>query len=100
MFKRAGGVVAGVVLICAVMLGATACSSGGGGTVEDAGGRDTGDPAKSLVDSKCSLCHTLDRVYGATKSQAEWETTVDRMKTNGLVVTDEEYTTIVEFLGS
>jgi len=66
--------------------------------VENAGGRDTADPAKSLVDSKCAMCHTLDRVYTVTKTQAEWETTLDRMKANGLVVTDAEYASILEYL--
>jgi len=100
MLRRASGVVLGTVLTGVLLLGATACSSGGDGTVENAGGRDTADPARSLVDSKCSMCHTLDRVYTASKTQAEWETTVTRMKSNGLVVTDEEYTTIIEFLGN
>lgn len=86
-------------LLLVLLLGAAGCS-GGTGTVENAGGRDTADSAKTLVDSKCSLCHNLDRVYTTEKTKAEWESTVDRMKTNGLVVTDEEYTTIVDYLGN
>jgi cytochrome c5 len=58
------------------------------------------DPAKDLVDTKCSLCHTLDRVYSAQMSRDEWIVTIDRMKQNGLVVTDGEYDTIVDFLAA
>jgi len=99
MIRRASGVTLSVALLVVLLMGVAGCS-GGTGTVENAGGRDTADSAKALVDSKCSLCHTLDRVYTAEKTKAEWESTVDRMKTNGMVVTDEEYTTIVEYLGN
>lgn len=97
MLRRIGTLGAGMMLALALLIGATACS-GGDATVENAGGRDTADPAKSLVDSKCAMCHTLDRVYTANKTQAEWEATLDRMKTNGLVVTDAEYASILDYL--
>lgn len=58
----------------------------------------TSDDPKSLVELKCSMCHSLDRVWSADYDQAEWTSTVDRMKRNGLVITDEEYTTIIDYL--
>lgn len=94
-----------MTLALTLVLGATACTSES--ATEPTPATETGsdstpepvvDPAKQLVDSKCSLCHTLDRVYDATKTRDEWVTTVDRMKSNGLVVSDDEYTTIVDFL--
>jgi cytochrome c5 len=56
------------------------------------------DDPKSLVELKCSMCHSLDRVWSADYDRAEWTDTVDRMKRNGLVITDEEYTTIIDYL--
>lgn len=67
------------------------------GTTTDPG-TEPADPAQQLVDTKCSLCHTLDRVYDASKSEEEWVTTIDRMKRNGLVISDDEYATVLEFL--
>ncbi len=87
-----------LIVTGALLFSLTACGGGSSGSTGDAGGRDTSDPAKAVVDSKCSLCHSLDRVYSATKTKAEWETTVTRMKSNGLVITDSEYTQVIEFL--
>jgi hypothetical protein len=56
------------------------------------------DPDMALVESKCSMCHTTERVYSADYDRAGWETTIDRMKSNGLVITDEEYEQIVAYL--
>ena len=97
MLKRIGTLGGCAMLAVALLVGAVGCS-GGDVTVDNAGGRDAADPAKSLVDSKCAMCHTLDRVYTVTKTKAEWEATLDRMKTNGLVVTDAEYASILEYL--
>lgn len=58
------------------------------------------DPARLVVESKCSLCHTLDRVWSADYDRGVWEATVDRMKANGLVITDDEYETVVDYLSN
>lgn len=34
---------------------------------------------KTLVTQKCSICHNLDRVFGASKNNEEWTATVGRM---------------------
>ena len=34
---------------------------------------------KKLVEKKCSLCHSINRVYKADKSRSEWEQTVEKM---------------------
>lgn len=97
MARRLSTTIASVALVL-VVLGVAGCSSGGGGSVDNAGGRDVRAPAKSLVDAKCSMCHTLDRVYSASKTKAQWDVTMTRMKTNGLVITDADYATILDYL--
>lgn len=54
---------------------------------------------ESLVQERCSQCHRLGRVERATKDQAGWETTVDRMisKRAGLL-NAEEREAVVEYL--
>jgi cytochrome c2 len=34
---------------------------------------------KTLVSRKCSVCHNLDRIFGADKNKREWTSTVSRM---------------------
>jgi mono/diheme cytochrome c family protein len=56
---------------------------------------------RSLVSRKCSICHNLDRIFGAKKSQRGWSETVGRMtKTNGDAdyLSDQEAEDIVYFL--
>jgi len=55
--------------------------------------------AEKLFESKCSICHTIDRPKSKKKTKAEWETTVMRMKNkNGCPVSDEEARAIIDYL--
>lgn len=100
-----------VTLITVLALAVTACSGGDSDTVEpsgsDSGGSTTAtdatsgeDPTVALIETKCSMCHSTDRVWAATQTREEWVTTIDRMKTNGLVLTEGEYDEIVEYLST
>ncbi|MCI5137567.1 MAG: hypothetical protein D3922_03940 [Candidatus Electrothrix sp. AR1] len=40
---------------------------------------DEEDAGKTLVDKKCTVCHSIDRVDGANKSHSEWVQTVEKM---------------------
>ncbi|MGB5687060.1 MAG: hypothetical protein WBM35_14730 [Candidatus Electrothrix sp.] len=56
---------------------------------------------RSLVTQKCSVCHNLDRIFGAKKNQQEWSETVSRMtNTNGQTdfLSDQEAKDIIYFL--
>ena len=75
------------LIILVLAAGTPAFSSGGSG---DAG---------ALFESKCSKCHTIDRPKSKKKTEAEWESTVMRMKNvNGCPITDEEAKTIIKYL--
>lgn len=69
----------------------------GNGAGIEAPESDDGEGAQ-LVNGKCSRCHNLDRVENAKKSRPEWDTTVDRMISNGLQVTAGEKAAIVDYL--
>lgn len=106
---RLGTVVLVVVLALSLLTGVGACTSGsdtgdGSGSTEGGALAPTGDPeidkGLALVESKCSLCHTLDRVESASKDAAGWEQTVARMRDNGAVMTDAEAQQIVDYLSS
>ncbi len=98
-------------LALVLVIGLAACSSSDTGTTAEPAATGTGgdagatdqpaaeeDPAVALIETKCSMCHSTDRVWSADKTREEWVVSVDRMKTNGLVVTDDEYTQIIDYL--
>jgi cytochrome c5 len=77
--------IVGALSVAMLAVGLAGCSSGTSG--------------KDLVDSKCSICHPLDRITTSTyKTQAEWEASVAQMEAVGLEITDAERTAIVEYL--
>jgi cytochrome c2 len=56
---------------------------------------------KTLVTQKCSICHNLDRVFGASKNSEEWTTTVGRMVAtmdDPDFLSDQEKVNIITFL--
>jgi cytochrome c5 len=55
--------------------------------------------AKKLFESKCSICHSIERPKSKKKTKAEWKSTVMRMKNvNMAPITGEEATTIIDYL--
>lgn len=53
-----------------------------------------------LVNERCTVCHTRERIDMAEKSPEEWEATVNRMISNGAQLTPEERDVVVEYLSS
>jgi cytochrome c5 len=82
----------GVTLFAAsiLVLASVACTPSGQ-AVQPAGGAE-------LVKSKCTLCHSMDRINQANKDRAAWAETVERMRTAGAVLTDAEASQVVEYL--
>jgi hypothetical protein len=84
------------------LLAATVAGCGGAGPASEPSGETTGTSssaaAEQLTMSKCTLCHSYQRVERANYDEQGWEETVDRMIGNGLVVTTDERAVIVEYL--
>jgi mono/diheme cytochrome c family protein len=58
---------------------------------------------KTLLDKKCAVCHNLDRVYQAQKSEDEWLATVERMKQHARdpdFLNEKETKSIVDLLAT
>lgn len=79
-------------ILFAAMIAATAC------TREPSISANAPVDGESLVGTKCTSCHSLDRVNGAKKTKQGWNLTIGRMISNGLVVTDDEKAAIVDYL--
>ncbi|MFH1008864.1 MAG: DUF6529 family protein [Candidatus Latescibacterota bacterium] len=61
------------------------------------------ETGRTLVGQKCTTCHTLDRVYEASKTQQEWAATLGRMvgyMGSPESLTPEEKDAISEFLAN
>jgi len=81
---------AGLAMIMMVMLAAAAC---GGSPAEEA----TLSGAE-LLEARCTACHGLAQVTSATKTEAEWLSTVDRMIGMGATLNEAEKGTLVSYL--
>ena len=57
-----------------------------------------GMDGKALMEDRCSVCHSLDYVYGTQASLQEWATIVSVMVNNGAVLSPEEQKILVDYL--
>jgi mono/diheme cytochrome c family protein len=64
-------------------------------SAEEPGGDLNGE---ELLQARCTRCHGLDPVEAGSKSQAEWESTVERMRGKGAELTDAEAQVLVDYL--
>lgn len=77
-----------VVLLLVVVAVASAC----GGAEQPA------IDGETLLEERCSECHSLTRVTNQEMTRAEWEQTVTRMVEMGAQLSDEEKTVLVDYL--
>lgn len=52
----------------------------------------------TLLETRCSTCHSVDRAKQVSKTADQWEQTVDRMIGNGAQLNDAEKAVLVEYL--
>lgn len=83
---------AAILFVATVMMAAVGCTPTG------SGGPAAG--STELITSKCTMCHTIDRINQANKDQAGWEQTIARMRTKGAQLTDAEAAQIAEYLAA
>lgn len=70
----------------------------GTGTPEHVGA--TGAPGKALLESRCTVCHNLERVQKKKLDLAGWENLVKRMEKIGAKLDDVERDTLVKYLAA
>jgi len=61
----------------------------------------TGAPALDgamLLETRCSVCHSVDRPKNSRMTQDQWEQTVTRMIGHGAQLTDAEKAALVDYL--
>jgi cytochrome c5 len=52
----------------------------------------------TLLETRCSICHSADRAKQARKTQEQWDQTVTRMIGKGAKLTEAEKAALVEYL--
>lgn len=88
------------VLVVLAGCGAGAPDTAAPSATPPAQGETAADPAQALVDRKCSMCHSTQRVYDADYDEQGWAEVVDRMVKNGLVISSDERAAVIDFLAN
>lgn len=92
-------VIALSLLLLTIVIIVTACSSGASNTTTTPVVTSNLDGA-TLVQERCSVCHSLSRVEGSRHTTADWKTIVDLMISRGAQLTPEEETVVVNYLAA
>jgi hypothetical protein len=87
------------ILLLIVLAGAllASCGSSNKPAPAPSGGGSAAD-GQTLMQTRCSVCHSLDRVTSAHKTAAQWKNTVDRMINNGAQLSSAEEQVLVNYL--
>lgn len=56
--------------------------------------------ANALIDVRCTVCHTRERIDSASKDAAGWAATIDRMIGKGAQLSAEEREALISYLSS
>jgi cytochrome c5 len=55
---------------------------------------------QAMLQDRCTRCHGLDKVTAASKNEAQWKVTIDRMVSKGAQLTPEEVQALAQFLAN
>ena len=55
---------------------------------------------KALVSQRCVICHDVSRIEASKKTQADWQSTVNRMKGKGAALNDVETLAVLAYLAA
>jgi hypothetical protein len=70
----------------------------GGSSATSSAVETTGQSGATLLESRCSVCHSADRPKKDRKTPDQWEQTVSRMIGKGAKLTPAEKATLVDYL--
>jgi hypothetical protein len=93
--SRAG--IAAVLLLCAAALAADN-SAPDAKTRMLLEGQMPDEPARTLVQAKCLLCHSGEYVTQQRLTEGQWQKTVDKMRKFGTPANDDEAQAMVAYL--
>ena len=92
-----------LVVILGVLLTACGSKTESTATQPPAPAKDTvapvaGEDGEALLNTRCTKCHTTEKVTSTKKSADDWEETVTRMVGKGASLSTEEQQVLVNYL--
>ena len=86
-----------LILLVGILVAACGSSSPAPASTSGSTGGSTTD-GQTLMQTRCTVCHSADRITSAQKTAAQWKTTVDKMINNGAQISPAEEQTLVNYL--
>jgi cytochrome c-type biogenesis protein CcmH/NrfF len=87
-------------LVFIILMGAflAACGSSSSTASSSSGSSSSDSAGQILMQARCSVCHSVNRVESAHHTAAEWKVTVERMINKGAQLTPQEQQTLINYL--
>ena len=85
------------ILILVLLVGTLLVSCGSSNTTASTSVATDG---QSLMQERCSVCHSTSRITSAHKTAAEWTTTVQKMVSRGAQLNSQEQQTLIDYLSA
>jgi len=92
-----------IILLLSILAGTLLASCGSGNSPAPTAtigstSSGSGSDGQALMQARCSVCHSTDRITSSHKTAEQWKSTVDRMINNGAQLTSQEEQTLVDYL--
>jgi cytochrome c5 len=78
----------------------TVVSSAPASTTSSSSGSTTSADGKTLLETRCTSCHTLAKVVNLKGTADQWKQVVDQMVQRGAVLSPDEETVLVQYLAA
>ena len=85
------------ILLLVLLVGSLVVSCGSSNTTASTSAATDG---QSLMQERCSVCHSTSRITSAHKTAAEWTTTVQKMVSRGAQLNSQEQQTLLDYLAA
>ena len=89
------------ILVVVVLAGTLLAACGSSSSAIPTSGGSTGSSiadGQTLMQQRCSVCHSLSRITSGQKTATQWKVTVDKMINNGAQLSPAEEQTLVNYL--
>ena len=82
-------------MLIILLMGVLLASCSGSASTSPRGGSSGG---QALMQSRCTVCHSLTRITSAHMTADQWKTTVDQMINRGAQLNPQEEQTLITYL--
>jgi cytochrome c-type biogenesis protein CcmH/NrfF len=97
MNKRSISLISILLLILLIGMFLASCGTSNATPTSSSGGSLDG---QTLMQERCSVCHSTDRITSAHKTADQWTTTVQRMISHGAQLNAQEQQTLIDYLAA